>query len=62
MRERDMQIRLLHAERNAMEAFMYETKSAIGRKHGELIDSTTLNQKMEEYENWLWYQYMMLQI
>lgn len=54
MRVKDLEVRLLLAERNAMEAFMYEMKSATGRKHGELIDSAVLNKKMEEYENWLW--------
>ena len=47
MQARDAQVRQLLAERNSMEAYMYEVKSAAGMKHGNLIDSAVLNKKME---------------
>lgn len=54
MQAKDLEVRELLSERNSMEAFMYEIKSSVTRKHGELIDSALMNKKMEEYENWLW--------
>ena len=54
MQRKDAEVRQMQAERNAMESYMYEMKSAVGRKHGQLIDSAVLSQKMEEYDNWLW--------
>lgn len=54
MQLKDQEVRQLLAERNSMEAYMYDVKSSVSRKHGYLIDAAKLNLKMEEYENWLW--------
>jgi tetratricopeptide (TPR) repeat protein len=54
MLARDAEVRAICAERNAMEALMYECKSALNSKHAGLIDSDLLNRRLDEFEQWMW--------
>lgn len=54
MLAQDAEVRAVHAERNAMEALVYECKSALNSRHSGLIDSDLLNRRLEEFEQWLW--------
>lgn len=50
----DAEVKLVHAERNAMESFILELRAAPRQKHGDKIDSDALNAALDEFETWLW--------
>jgi tetratricopeptide (TPR) repeat protein len=54
MLARDAEVRAIYAERNAMEALLYECKNALNSKHAGLIDSNLLNRRLDEFEQWMW--------
>jgi hypothetical protein len=54
MQAQDFEIRQIMEQRNKLEAFILEMRSAPGKKHGKSIDSGALNAVLDEYEGWLW--------
>jgi heat shock protein 4 len=51
---KDQEVHQLHAAYNKLESYILEMRNAPKRKFGELIDSSALNKKLDDHENWLW--------
>lgn len=54
MQARDESIRRIMAERNSLESYILEMRSAVHKKHGDKIDAARLNAVLDEYENWMY--------
>jgi len=50
----DAEIGAILSARNEIEAYLLEMRSAPRQKHGNLIESTKLNQLLDDAENWMW--------
>lgn len=50
----DAEIGAILSARNEIEAYILEMRSAPRQKHGNLIESTKLNQLLDDAENWMW--------
>lgn len=57
MQAKDYEIRQVMEQRNRLESFILELRSAPSKKQGKSIDSAALNALLDEYENWLWDSY-----
>lgn len=54
MQAQDFEITQVMEQRNKLESFILEMRSAPGKKQGNSIDSAKLNALLDEYENWMW--------
>ncbi|KAJ1429030.1 Hsp70 protein-domain-containing protein [Ochromonadaceae sp. CCMP2298] len=57
MQAADEELRSVNSERNRLEAFILEMRSAPGKKLGQSIDSKALNGMLDTAESWLWNSY-----
>lgn len=54
MQAQDFEIKQVMEQRNKLESFILEMRSAPGKKHGKSIDSAKLNALLDDAENWMW--------